>query len=123
MSKLRFISDAGHGWLEVPTIDVIKAGITPSKYSYIDAESCLAYLEEDRDASAYLTAIGCIFDSAVLWGNIKEVVINGDAWVRDLPPYAKTEPVKECPWCGKECPDRYKPEGCWYPDCPDEPHA
>ena len=37
--------------------------------------------------------------------------------------YSNTEPVKECPWCGKECPDRYKPEGCWYPDCPDEPHA
>ena len=88
MSNLRFISDAGHGWLEVPTVDVIKAGITPSRYSYVDAENCLAYLEEDRDASAYLTAIGCIFDSAVLWGNIKEVFINGDAWVRDLPPYA-----------------------------------
>ena len=29
----------------------------------------------------------------------------------------------ECPWCGNECPDRYKPEGCWYPDCPDEPHS
>jgi len=85
MSTLRFISDAGHGWLEVPTVDVIKAGITPSKYSYVDAENCLAYLEEDRDASAYLTAIGCRFDSAVLWGNIKEIFINGDAWVRDLP--------------------------------------
>jgi len=123
MSTLRFISDAGHGWLEVPTIDVIKAGITPSKYSYVDAENCLAYLEEDRDASAYLTAIGCRFDLAVVWGGIKEVFIDGDAWVRDLPRYAKPEPVQECPWCGKECPDRYKSEGCWYPDCPDEPYA
>ena len=123
MSNLRFISDAGHGWLEVPTVDVIKAGITPSRYSYIDAVSCLAYLEEDCDAGAYLTAIGCIFDSAILWGGIKEIFISGDAWVRDLPRYAKPEPVQECPWCGKECPDRYKPEGCWYPDCPDEPHA
>ena len=35
----------------------------------------------------------------------------------------KPEPVQVCPWCGKECPDRYKPEGCWYPDCPDEPYA
>ena len=123
MSKLRFISDAGHGWLEVPTVDVIKAGITPSRYSYVDADNGRTYLEEDCDMAAYLAAIGCIFDSAVLWGNIKEIFINGDAWIRELPPYAKPEPVQECPWCGKECPDRYKPEGCWYPNCPDEPHA
>ena len=32
-----------------------------------------------------------------------------------------TEP--ECPWCGKPCPDARKPQGCWYMDCPDEPHA
>ena len=88
MSKLRFISDAGHGWLEVPTVDVIQAGITPSRYSYIDADNNLAYLEEDRDMAAYLAAIGCIFDSAVLWGGIKEIFINGDAWIRDLPRYA-----------------------------------
>lgn len=30
---------------------------------------------------------------------------------------------KECPWCGKQCPDAHKPQGCWYPNCPDEPHA
>ena len=30
---------------------------------------------------------------------------------------------KECPWCGKPCPDAHKPQGCWFPDCPDEPHA
>ena len=88
MSTLRFISDAGHGWLEVPTIDVIKAGITPSRYSYIDADNGRTYLEEDCDMAAYMAAIGCRFDLAVVWGNIKEVFINGDAWVRDLPPYA-----------------------------------
>ena len=85
MSKLRFISDAGHGWLEVPTVDVIKAGVTPSRYSYVDADNGRTYLEEDCDMAAYLAAIGCIFDSAVLWGGIKEIYINGDAWVRDLP--------------------------------------
>ena len=35
----------------------------------------------------------------------------------------KPEPVQVCPWCGKECPDAHKPLGCWYPNCPDEPHA
>ena len=124
MSKLRFISDAGHGWLEVPTVDVIKAGITPSRYSYVDAENCLAYLEEDRDASAYLAAIAHHHAGlSIQTVGIKEVFIDGDAWVRDLPRYANIEAVKECPWCGKECPDRYKPEGCWYPNCPNEPHA
>ena len=28
-----------------------------------------------------------------------------------------------CPWCGKDCPDAARPQGCWFPDCPDEPHA
>ena len=28
-----------------------------------------------------------------------------------------------CPWCGRDCPDAGKPQGCWYPDCPDFPHG
>ena len=88
MSKLRFISDAGHGWLEVPTVDVIQAGITPSRYSYIDADNGRTYLEEDCDMAAYMAAIGCQFDLAITRGGIKEIFIDGDAWVRDLPPYA-----------------------------------
>ena len=27
-----------------------------------------------------------------------------------------------CSWCGKDCPDAARPQGCWFPDCPDEPH-
>ena len=82
---MRFYSDAGHGWLEVPTVDVAKSGTIPSKYSYVDVDNGLTYLEEDCDASAYLTAIGCQFDLAITWGGIKEIFINGDAWIRDLP--------------------------------------
>ena len=82
---MRFYIDSGHGWLEVPTPDVVKSGVIPSKYSYIDVDNGQTYLEEDRDASAYLTAIGCRFDLAVLHGGIKEVFIDGDAWIRDLP--------------------------------------
>ena len=34
------------------------------------------------------------------------------------------ECCQECSWCGKAvCPDRYLPQGCWYPNCPDEPHS
>ena len=85
LDTLRFYSDSGHGWVEVPTPDVVKSGVIPSKYSYRDVGNGKTYLEEDRDASAYLTAIGCRFDLAVLHGGIKEVFINGDAWIRDLP--------------------------------------
>jgi hypothetical protein len=28
-----------------------------------------------------------------------------------------------CPWCGQDCPDAEKPQGCWYPGCPDFPHG
>ena len=28
-----------------------------------------------------------------------------------------------CPWCGRDCPDAGKPEGCWYQGCPDFPHG
>ena len=28
-----------------------------------------------------------------------------------------------CNWCGKHCPDEHLFLGCWYPDCPDEPHT
>ena len=85
MTALRFISDSAHGWLEVPTVDVAAAGVTPSRYSYIDGHSGLTYLEEDCDAPKYLNATRCSFDLAVLWGGIKDVYIDGECWVRDLP--------------------------------------
>jgi hypothetical protein len=85
LETLRFYSDSGHGWLEVPTLDVIKSGVIPSKYSYVDAANGRTYLEEDCDMAAYMAAIGCQFDLAITWGRIKEIYINGDAWIRDLP--------------------------------------
>ena len=85
LDTLRFYADSGHGWLEVPTIDVAKSGVIPSKYSYIDTDNGRTYLEEDCDMAAYMAAIGCRFDLAVVWGGIKETFINGDAWIRDLP--------------------------------------
>jgi hypothetical protein len=54
--KLRYISDPGHGWLEVPramlTALDIQDRITP--YSYL--RGALAYLEEDLDMSTFLQA-------------------------------------------------------------------
>jgi hypothetical protein len=48
--KFRFISDPGHGWLEVPISFVRAMGIASkvSQYSYLKGD--MAYLEEDCDA-------------------------------------------------------------------------
>ena len=54
---LKFHFDAGHGWLEVPVIELRKLKlmdkITP--FSYL--KNKIAYLEEDYDAAIYLDAI------------------------------------------------------------------
>ena len=94
MATLRFISDSAHGWLEVPTVDVAAAGVTPSRYSYIDATNGMTYLEEDRDAMRYAVAMqgrGCsnvYIDSNRNVRAFKDVYIEGDCWIRDLPPAA-----------------------------------
>ena len=85
MATLRFISDSAHGWLEVPTVDVAAAGVTPSRYSYIDGHSGLTYLEEDCDAPKYLNATRCCGGHCYLNRGIKDVYIDGECWVRDLP--------------------------------------
>jgi len=48
--KFRFISDPGHGWLEVPISFVRAMGVADkiSAYSYVKGD--MAYLEEDCDA-------------------------------------------------------------------------
>ena len=119
MAALRFISDSAHGWLEVPTVDVAAAGVTPSRYSYIDGHSGLTYLEEDCDATHYLDTVHGGED---FWDMVdtytEDVNIDGLCWVRDLP---RCGP--ECSWCGRTiCPDRHRPQGCWFPNCPDDPH-
>lgn len=52
----RFISDPGHGWLEVPMAEVRSLGILPSPYSYVSPDGQLAYLEEDCDAALFIKA-------------------------------------------------------------------
>lgn len=55
--SLRFISDPGHGWLEVPVSELARLGIAKqiSRYSY--KKGAMAYLEEDSDAGVYLGAL------------------------------------------------------------------
>ena len=52
----RFISDPGHGWLEVPRAELDSLGIAHkiSEYSYQKGE--LAYLEEDCDFAVFHAA-------------------------------------------------------------------
>jgi hypothetical protein len=114
MPNLRFISDAGHAWLEVPTVDVVASGIAPSKYSYIDATNGMTYLEEDCDVDKYVASYGGLLATLT----IQHHYVDGDCWVRELP---RCGP--ECSWCGRVvCPDRHRPQGCWYQNCPDDPH-
>ena len=55
-NKFTFISDAGHGWLEVPIELIKKLGIAKdiSDYSYV--KDGKVYLEEDSDASIFVEA-------------------------------------------------------------------
>ena len=54
--KYRFITDSGHGWLEVPRAELDALGITHqiSAYSYQRDE--MAYLEEDCDFARFAAA-------------------------------------------------------------------
>jgi hypothetical protein len=54
--KLNFYTDSGHGWLAVKRDLLVKLGIADkiSTYSYQRGET--AYLEEDCDASEFLSA-------------------------------------------------------------------
>ena len=54
----RFISDPGHGWLEVPLSDYESSGYKASSFSYVN--STHIYLEEDCDAAGYLRAAGLL---------------------------------------------------------------
>lgn len=53
----KFISDPGHGWLQVPISELYELGLVGdiSNYSYRDRE--YAYLEEDVDAGVFITAL------------------------------------------------------------------
>lgn len=57
MKKYYFHRDAGHGWLAVSVADCFNAGIASqiSEFSYIKGKT--VYLEEDRDASIFLSML------------------------------------------------------------------
>jgi hypothetical protein len=55
--KYKFISDPGHGWIEVPLSELKTLGIADqiSEYSY--QMGAMVYLEEDDDGSRWFKAM------------------------------------------------------------------
>jgi len=86
----RFITDPGHGWLEVPMAELVKLEIahTISKHSYMSRDGKLAYLEEDCDAPRFNDAKGEPVDI--------DTVDQAETFVRTLPRY--------------QCPDYVDPD-------------
>jgi len=60
MRTLTFHEDPGHGWLEVPFIELVYLGVAGkiSTCSYMHHGK--AYLEEDNDAGIYLDALNAL---------------------------------------------------------------
>lgn len=61
--EFKFISDPGHGWLEVDISDIHAVGLTSasfSRFSYRKHDTC--YLEEDCDASRFIDAYQAKFN-------------------------------------------------------------
>lgn len=83
--KYRFISDAGHGWLEVPVGEVRGLGIEDeiSKYSYINED--YVYLEEDVDIMAYISRKS----SSFMERDVEFIDINGYSEIRQYDRYDK----------------------------------
>ena len=84
MNKYLLISDPGHGWLRVPTLEVIRLKIADkiSTCSYIDWDGRSVYLEEDCDMAIFARAKG--WESGTLHNHIDEV-FQDPCKIRDMP--------------------------------------
>lgn len=82
LSGVRWHSDAGHAWLEVPLASC--EGLAVSAYSYKDARRGVAYLEEDCDAGAWVRFHGLTF-AEFREANVPSEQWYGDCFVRELP--------------------------------------
>ena len=79
--RICYLQDPGHGWLIVPASLVRQLGCTPSRYSYIDRNADLAFLEEDCDAAPFLAALR----ASGVEPEIVERHVRSDAACRALP--------------------------------------
>ena len=79
MNEYTYHQDPGHGWIEVPLSDVVRLRLNPSRYSYRKAER--VFLEEDSDGPEWAKAKK---DAGEPF-NLKDVHVNYDSFIRDLP--------------------------------------
>ena len=86
----RYITDPGHGWLEVPRqlLRELDIEYDITVFSYVDKGR--AYLEEDRDMPAFINAFKVQLSDVELV--IDEISLDHDAFVRNLRPYPMTRP-------------------------------
>ena len=57
MRKYKFYEDPGHGWLEVPRVDIAEVGQEGSVSNFSYQLDDNVYLEEDCDMSFFLRAL------------------------------------------------------------------
>ncbi len=81
---LRYISDPGHGWLEVKLADLhtLSCEFDISNYSYFRQPQGMAYLEEDVDASVFFTAA-----KAAGWEITVDESYQAITFIRNCPSY------------------------------------
>lgn len=102
MSGVRWVVDRGHGWLEVPLSEAVTASLEVrpvSRFSYVNRDLGLAYLEEDLDAGIWIewvhrvdASTGVVgFGGWLAMSSVPVVRVEGDAWVRDLPRFSVLE--------------------------------
>jgi hypothetical protein len=62
-----WLIDDSHGWLVVSLSAVVASGAEITRFSYVSPTGHLAYLEEDRDARAFLDAAQIERSTATAW--------------------------------------------------------
>jgi hypothetical protein len=83
--KLKFHSDPGHGWLQIPFSEIQRLGIGSkiSHYSYMSRRgpNPLVYLEEDCDVSIFIEAAKAKGENI----EFEDVSYNDSCFIRGLP--------------------------------------
>ena len=80
MQTYVYHEDPGHGWLEVPTVQVRALNVKVTTYSYQSGDGLIMYLEEDLDMPRFLMAM----DATGQDYEIQPRYHHGDAFIRNL---------------------------------------
>lgn len=83
-----FISDPGHGWLQVPMSELEELGIASEVSRSSRRSGTVAYLEEDRDAELFVSAKIRACPSWDVNHNVTYSHAELPSRIRDLPPYS-----------------------------------